>query len=239
MAHNYVQTSPFTVAGKDVTDANQLRFRNAVLAAFVLPQMSVQVHDVKLRLWSDEEEWCSEFDMISEFKEAFSLFDEDGDGTITANELGTVLRSQGQTPTEVELHGMINGVDIDRNGVVDFREFLTMMKGTDREVENRASFLALDKDRDGFISTADLRLLNANVDKKLTDEKMERLVRLADVNGDGRISYGATSERMVGVEDCYLMIFSVIARNNVDGVGCIDKHPAEMVRCIVGKGLRE
>lgn len=27
------------------------------------------------------------------------------------------------------------------NGVVDFREFLTMMKGTDREVENRASFL--------------------------------------------------------------------------------------------------
>lgn len=102
------------MAGKDVTDANQLRFRNAVLAAFVLPQMSVQVHDVKLRLWSDEEEWCSEFDMISEFKEAFSLFDEDGDGTITANELGTVLRSQGQTPTEVELHGMINGVDIDR-----------------------------------------------------------------------------------------------------------------------------
>lgn len=49
----------------------------------------------------------------------------------------------------------------------------------------------------------------------------------------------ATSERMVGVEDCYLMIFSVIARNNVGGVGCIDKHPAEMVRCIVGKGLRE
>ena len=28
-----------------------------------------------------------------EFKEAFSLFDKDGDGTITTKELGTVMRS--------------------------------------------------------------------------------------------------------------------------------------------------
>ena len=31
-------------------------------------------------------------DQISEFKEAFSLFDKDGDGTITTKELGTVMR---------------------------------------------------------------------------------------------------------------------------------------------------
>uniref|UniRef100_M3Y7F8 EF-hand domain-containing protein n=1 Tax=Mustela putorius furo TaxID=9669 RepID=M3Y7F8_MUSPF len=30
-----------------------------------------------------------------EFKEAFSLFDKDGDGTITTKELGTVMRSLG------------------------------------------------------------------------------------------------------------------------------------------------
>jgi hypothetical protein len=33
---------------------------------------------------------------IAEFKEAFSLFDKDGDGTITTKELGTVMRSLGQ-----------------------------------------------------------------------------------------------------------------------------------------------
>jgi hypothetical protein len=32
---------------------------------------------------------------VEEYKEAFSLFDKDGDGTITAIEIGTVLRSLG------------------------------------------------------------------------------------------------------------------------------------------------
>ena len=51
--------------------------------------------------------------VIAEFKEAFSLFDKDGDGTITTKELGTVMRSLGQNPTEAELQDMINEVDAD------------------------------------------------------------------------------------------------------------------------------
>ena len=50
---------------------------------------------------------------LLEFKEAFSLFDKDGDGTITPKELGTVMRSLGQNPTEGELKDMINEVDTD------------------------------------------------------------------------------------------------------------------------------
>lgn len=50
---------------------------------------------------------------FAEFKEAFSLFDKDGDGTITTKELGTVMRSLGQNPTEAELQDMINEVDAD------------------------------------------------------------------------------------------------------------------------------
>ena len=59
-------------------------------------------------------------EQIAEFKEAFSLFDKDGDGTITTKELGTVMRSLGQNPTEAELQDMINEVDADGKFKLDW-----------------------------------------------------------------------------------------------------------------------
>ena len=63
-------------------------------------------------------------EQVMEFREAFGLFDRDGDGTITtkasaalsvvvncvAQELGTVMKSLGQNPNEQELEEMINEV---------------------------------------------------------------------------------------------------------------------------------
>ena len=51
--------------------------------------------------------------MSVELKEAFSLFDSDGNGVITTKELGNVMRSLGQKPREHELVEMINEVDLD------------------------------------------------------------------------------------------------------------------------------
>ncbi len=59
-------------------------------------------------------------------------------------ELGTVMRSLGQNPTEGELQDMINEVDIDGNGTIEFTEFLGMMakkmKESDGEEELREAF---------------------------------------------------------------------------------------------------
>lgn len=52
-------------------------------------------------------------EQIAEFQEAFNLFDKDGDGKITSQELGIVMRSLGQRPTEAELRDMVNEVDED------------------------------------------------------------------------------------------------------------------------------
>ena len=64
---------------------------------------------------------------LEEFKEAFSLFDKDGDGTVSTNELGQVMRTLGQNPTEAELNDMIKEVDVDGNGEIDFEEFVGLM----------------------------------------------------------------------------------------------------------------
>lgn len=146
-------------------------------------------------------------DQIAEFKEAFSLFDRDGDGKITSKELGTVMRSLGQNPTEAELHDMINEVDSDGNGTIDFPEFLTMMarkmQDTDTEEEIREAFKVFDKvisntisqisyflqDGNGFISAAELRHVMTNLGEKLTDEEVDEMIREADVDGDGQINY--------------------------------------------------
>lgn len=102
-------------------------------------------------------------EQIAEFKEAFSLFDKDGDGTITTKELGTVMRSLGQNPTEAELQDMINEVDADGNGTIDFPEFLSLMarkmKDTDTEEELIEAFKVFDRDGNGFLATSECTTL--------------------------------------------------------------------------------
>lgn len=52
---------------------------------------------------------------VTQVREAFKLFDVDGNGTITAEELGTVMRSLGQNPSGQELTDIVN--EVDRDGI--------------------------------------------------------------------------------------------------------------------------
>merc|ERR1719149_66521 len=132
-------------------------------------------------------------EQIAEFKEAFSLFDKDGDGTITTKELGTVMRSLGQNPTEAELQDMINEVDADGNGTIDFPEFCTLMarkmKDTDSEEDLIEAFRIFDRNGDGTISAAELRKVLSNLGDKLQDEEIDDMIREADVDDSSSIDY--------------------------------------------------
>ena len=105
----------------------------------------------------------------------------DGDGTITTSELGTVMRSLGQNPTEAELRDMISEVDADGNGSIDFPEFLTMMarkmRDTDSEEEIKEAFKVFDKDGNGYISAAELRHVMTNLGEKLSEAEVDEMIR--------------------------------------------------------------
>jgi hypothetical protein len=85
---------------------------------------SLEIHMCIFFCWQADQ--LSE-EQIAEYKEAFSLFDKSGDGTITTKDLGTVIRALGKNPTEAELQDIINEVDPNGDGTVDFPSFLTIM----------------------------------------------------------------------------------------------------------------
>jgi calmodulin len=133
-------------------------------------------------------------EQIAEFREAFNIFDKDGDGRITAKELGTVMRSLGQNPSEAELQDMVNQVDLDGNGTIEFDEFLYMMsrqmRDGDTEEDIKAAFRVFDKDGDGKITTAELTHIMKNLGEPLTQEEVDEMIAQADTNKDGIIDYG-------------------------------------------------
>ena len=99
----------------------------------------------------------------TEFQEAFSLFDNRGDGKISVSQLGDVLRALGQNPTEAEVKKCCSQLKADER--IAFDVFLPILQSV---VRNKCSDSAedfieglrhFDKDGSGYISSAELRHL--------------------------------------------------------------------------------
>ncbi|KAK2071519.1 hypothetical protein P8C59_005935 [Phyllachora maydis] len=134
---------------------------------------------------------------LTAYRDVFALFDKDKSGDITAEELGTVMRSLGINASASELQDMVNEVDTDKNGKISFDEFLALMsikaKDQDTEQELRNAFNVFDKDGSGTISAEELRLvlktLKTPGEKDVDDDEINDMIKQADVNGDGTIDF--------------------------------------------------
>ena len=67
--------------------------------------------------------------MKEELKEAFRIYDKEGQGFITTDILKEILREIDTTLTEDDLDNIIEEVDEDGSGTLDFDEFQEMMIG--------------------------------------------------------------------------------------------------------------
>lgn len=132
-------------------------------------------------------------DEINTFKEAFNHFDKDGNGEISIDELGFVMKSLGQNPTDTELRDIINEVDGDGNGTIGFDEFLTLMAPRDdsRDIEKelRSAFNVFDTDKTGTIDAKELRNVMKALGEDLTDDQIDDMIREADKDGNGTIDF--------------------------------------------------
>ena len=128
---------------------------------------------------------------IIEFREAFQAFDKDGNGSISTKELGTVMRSLGQNLSEAEIKQMIEIVDEDKSGTIDFKEFLNLMarnmKIVNKEEELLDALNTLDQDGSGKISKYKLRNIILKTDKKMTGQEIEEIIKTFDMDEEGNI----------------------------------------------------
>ena len=130
-------------------------------------------------------------EQIIEFREAFQAFDKDGSGSITTRELGTVLCSLGQNLSESEIKEMIDIVDEDKNGTIDFQEFLHLMerkmKLTNKEEELLDAFNILDKDGSGKISKYELRYIIMSTQSNINGDDIEEFIKTVGTDEEGNI----------------------------------------------------
>ncbi|XP_020233086.1 probable calcium-binding protein CML25 [Cajanus cajan] len=66
-------------------------------------------------------------EVLENLRDAFSIFDIDGNGSITVEELHMVMASLGDQCSVDDCRKMIAGVDADGDGTIDFDEFKIMM----------------------------------------------------------------------------------------------------------------
>ncbi|KAF8398937.1 hypothetical protein HHK36_014802 [Tetracentron sinense] len=68
--------------------------------------------------------------VLEDLRNAFLIFDVDGNGSISPEELQKVLMSLGDVSSIAECKTMISGVDCDGDGMISFEEFKVMMMGS-------------------------------------------------------------------------------------------------------------
>lgn len=132
-------------------------------------------------------------EQIEEYRDAFKFFDKDGNGYITTRELGAIMRSLGQNPTENELQDMVNEVDYDGNGVVDFGEFVNMMinqnNNTLDEKELLEAFRTFDGDDKGYIFSNEIRYVMRHMGESIPEQDINEILQDQEESRKRKITF--------------------------------------------------
>ncbi|KAI1701537.1 myosin-2 essential light chain [Ditylenchus destructor] len=133
-------------------------------------------------------------EQLAECREIFCYFDTKGDEKINVKQVGDVLRSLGQNPTEAEIRQCCDHWT-DSETRITFEEFVPIYQtvnktrnthSMDQFIEGLSHF---DREGNGTIAVAELRHLLTTLGEKLNDEEVDQLLNgHEDANGYVNIS---------------------------------------------------
>jgi len=131
---------------------------------------------------------------LAEYTEVFTFYDQDGGGSISTNELGTALRALGYTPTDAEVVKMIDDVDENGDGDLDFHEFLNLMlimKQNDPLEELINAFKVFDRDGSGTIAARELMHILCGMGNAIPRSEAEEWLLEVEIDNNGEIDIEA------------------------------------------------
>ncbi|KAJ2056090.1 calmodulin-like 3 [Coemansia sp. S146] len=131
-------------------------------------------------------------------KEFFTLFDKDGDGSITTTNLSAMLKTFGQNPSNAELQDMVKRVDPNGDGTIDFEVFLALIQNHFTENELRDALNIFDKDGNVIVNMNELRQAMANREEKPTDAEIDAMIQEAGSDKDGPIDIKELVKLLLG-----------------------------------------
>jgi len=144
-------------------------------------------------------------EQIDTLQKAFNSFDTEGNGSITAETVGVILRMMGVKISEKNLKEVIAETDEDGSGIIEFEEFAELaakfLVEEDEEAlaaELKEAFRIYDKDGLGYITTDTLKEILIEIDPKLTPDNLDSIIEEVDEDGSGTLDFDEFMEMMSG-----------------------------------------
>lgn len=137
-------------------------------------------------------DWMSD-EQIAFCKDTFRKFDKDGSNSLSAVELGSVLKAVGRpySPERIqEAMAIITGRP--NSNSITFEEFATLLESDltdDQDQRLLERFKLFDLDSSGYISLEELRICIRDLDALVTNAEVEKMLKRADTSADGQVSY--------------------------------------------------
>lgn len=131
----------------------------------------------------------------ADYRDAFNMFDSNGDGFITSEKLLAFLVKCNFNVNMHDVNEIIRTVDTKGNGCVDFDDFTkaTHKYNVDTNETNEQEvinvFKLFDKEGTGMVNRAQMKAILSLFGEALPAEEVDEVIMEADVDGDGYIDY--------------------------------------------------
>ena len=146
-----------------------------------------------------------EQDEIKVLKICFNLFDTKKQDFLGADDLDDILRAMGFRPSKEELKEILEEIDEDGSGEIEFGEFCQLcakflVEEPDEETmkaELKEAFRVYDKEGQGYITTGQLREIIGELDPRLTEEDLDGIIEEIDEDGSGTMDFDEFCQMMM------------------------------------------